>query len=516
MRDRSAGGEESVGAYNTADAVAHAAGVDSHRGACASGISGGYVSAFVEQSADLRESRRQRRAPSGKRNRSSLVGMALRLIAALLIIVGFGGLVIGAAPVFQERSGGHAALVEVDGTIQPVTVRYVSRALSRAADDNAEIVIILLDTPGGLLDSTRDIVEEIFASRVPVVVYVAPSGAQAASAGTFITAAGHVAVMSSATNIGAASPVGGGGEDLPDTLESKARQDAAAFLRSIGERTGRNPQALEATVLEARSYTAVEALDEGIIDFIADDIDDLLASLDGRTVTISGSEIVLETDGLPLRDIEKTALEGFLEIISNPNIAFLLLTIGGLGIIIELISPGFLGPGIVGLIALALAFVALGNLPVNWVGFGLIVAAMVFFYMEMQAPGISVFGIGGAFSFLIGGFLLFGSFEAPPIDSPSFRVSYWMLGAVGIAVFTGLALTFRALAQYRGADYTSPTTIPVGMSGRVTDAINPTGSVRVHGEIWTAESADGEPIEEGATIVVVGMDGLIVTVRREE
>ncbi len=444
------------------------------------------------------------------------MGTAGRLIAALLIIVGLGGFAISAAPVFQDTSGGHAALVEIDGTIEPVTARYVARALSRAEADNADIVIITIDTPGGLLDSTRDIVEEIFASEIPVVVYVSPSGAQAASAGTFITAAGHVAAMASATNIGAASPVGGGGEDLPDTLESKARQDAAAFLRSIGERTGRNPQALEATVLEARSYTASEALDEGIIDLLADDIDALLESVDGRTVTVGGSETVLETAGLAVRDIEKTALEQFLEIISNPNIAFLLLTIGGIGILIEFISPGFLGPGIVGLIALALAFVALGNLPVNWVGFGLIVVAMFLFYMEMQAPGISVFGIGGALSFLIGGFLLFGSFEAPAIDSPSFRVSYWMLGVVGAAVFTGLALTFRALAQYRSVDYTSPARAPTGKSGRVINCIDPQGTVRLDGEVWTAESATGEPIEEGARIVVVDVDGLIVTVRRVE
>lgn len=444
------------------------------------------------------------------------MGTARRLIATLLIIIGLGGFALSAAPVFQDTSGGHAALVEIDSTIEPVTARYVARALSRAEADNADIVIITIDTPGGLLDSTRDIVEEIFASEIPVVVYVAPSGAQAASAGTFITAAGHVAAMASATNIGAASPVGGGGEDLPETLESKARQDAAAFLRSIAERTGRNPEALEATVLEARSYTASEALDEGIIDLLADDIDGLLESVDGRTVTVDGSETVLETAGLTVQNIEKTALEQFLEIISNPNIAFLLLTVGGLGIIIELISPGFLGPGIVGLIALALAFVALGNLPVNWVGFGLIVVAMFLFYMEMQAPGISVFGIGGALSFLIGGFLLFGSFEAPAIDSPSFRVSYWMLGAVGAAVFTGLALTFRALAQYRGVDYTSPAKAPLGKSGRVINRIDPQGTIRLEGEIWTAESAAGEPIEEGTRIIVVEVDGLIATVRRVE
>ncbi|MYD37079.1 MAG: nodulation protein NfeD [Dehalococcoidia bacterium] len=438
------------------------------------------------------------------------------LIAALLIVVGLAGFAISATPLQQERSGGHAALVEIDGPIEPVTARYVSRALSRAEADNAKIVVITIDTPGGLLDSTRDIVEEIFASEVPVVVYVAPSGAQAASAGTFITAAGHVAAMASATNIGAASPVGGGGEDLPDTLESKARQDAAAFLRSIAERTGRNPEALEATVLEARSYTASEALDEGIIDLLAENMNELLTGLDGRVVTVDGRESVLETANLDIREIGQTALEQFLDIISNPDIAFLLLSVGGLGIIIELYSPGLLGPGIVGLIALALAFVALGHLPVNWVGFGLIVVAMFLFYMEMQAPGISVFGIGGAVSFLLGGFLLFGSFEPPAIDAPSFRVSYWMLAVAGAAVFTGLALTFRALAQYRGVDYISPAKAPLGKPGRVVDRIDPQGTIRVDGEIWTAESATGEPIEERASIVVVDMDGLIVKVRRVE
>ena len=163
-----------------------------------------------------------------------------------------------------------------------------------------------------------------------------------------------------------------------------------------------------------------------------------------------------------------------------------------------------------------MAFAAFGNLPVNWVGFGLIVAAMILFYMEMQAPGISVFGIGGALSFLVGGFLLFGSFEAPPIDTPSFRVSYWMLGAVSAGLFAGLALTFWALSDYRRASYVSPTTVPLGKSGRVINPIDPQGTVRLAGEIWTAESATGEPIEEGARIVVVQVEGLIVAVRREE
>ncbi len=438
--------------------------------------------------------------------------MVRHLAAAVLIAVGFGGFAVSQAFAVQEGSGRHAALVEVDGVIQPVTARFLSRAIDDAVEDGAEVLIVRLDTPGGMLSSTREIVEEILSAEIPVIVHVAPSGAQAASAGTFITAAAHVAAMASATNIGAAAPVGSGGEDLPETLESKATQDAAAFIRSIGERTGRNPEALAETVLKARSYSASEALEAGIVDLLAEDVGELLGSLDGISVEVGGREAVLETADLEIRETGRTALERFLGLIAHPDIAFLLLSLGGLGIMIELLSPGLLGPGILGVIALALAFVALGNLPVNWIGVGLILMAMALFFMEMQAPGVGIFGIGGALSFVVGAFLLFGGFDPPPIPSPSFRVSIWMIGGVSGMLFAGLLMLFRALAGSRRTVYESPSGNLVGQSGTTVTHLGPEGSVRVAGETWSAVSATGESIAEGAEIVVVEMDGLTVKV----
>ena len=438
--------------------------------------------------------------------------MVRHIIAAVLIGVGFGGFAVSQVFAAQDEPGRHAALVEVDGVIEPVTVRFLSRAIDDTAEDGAEVLIVRLDTPGGLISSTREIVEEVLAAQIPVVVHVAPAGAQAASAGTFITAAAHVAAMASATNIGAAAPVGSGGEDLPETLESKATQDAAAFIRSIGERTGRNPEALAETVLKARSYSASEALEEGIVDLLAEDAGELLHSMDGMRVEVGGREVVLETADLEIRKTGRTALESFLGLIANPNIAFLLLSLGGLGILIELLSPGLLGPGILGVIALALAFVAFGNLPVNWIGVGLILMAMALFFIEMQAPGVGIFGVGGALSFIVGAFLLFGGFEPHPIPTPSFRVSMWMIGGVSAVLFAGLVLLFRAMADSRRAAYESPSGNPVGKLGTTLTSLGPQGSVRVAGETWSAVSATGEPIAEGAEVVVVEMDGLTVKV----
>ncbi len=442
--------------------------------------------------------------------------MMRHLVAAVLMAVGFGGFVVSQAFAVQAGSGRHAALITMDGVIQPVTADFLSRAIDDAVEADAQVLIVRLDTPGGLLSSTREIVEEILGAEIPVVVHVAPSGAQAASAGTFITVAAHVAAMASATNIGAAAPVGSGGEDLPDTLESKATQDAAAFIRSIGERTGRNVEALAETVLNARSYSASEALEEGIVDLLAEDVDELLGSLDGRTVEVGGREMVLETAELEIREISRTALERFLGLIANPDIAFLLLSLGGLGVMVELLSPGLLGPGIVGVIALALAFVALGNLPVNWIGVGLILMAMALFFMEMQAPGIGIFGIGGALSFVLGAFLLFGGFSPPAIPSPSFRVSIWMIGGVSAVLFAGLLMVFRSLAVYRRTAYESPSGNLVGQAGTTVTPLEPQGSVRVAGETWSAVSGSGESIEQGAEVVVVEMDGLTVKVIEDD
>ena len=437
-----------------------------------------------------------------------------RVLGLLLILLGFGGAVLSQGLSLALAAGPHVALVRIDEAIQPITARFLSRAIDSAAEDEAELLIVQLDTPGGLFDSTRDMVEKILDSPVPVVVFVAPSGAHAASAGTFVTAAAHVAAMAPVTNIGAASPVSGSGGDLPETLERKATQDAAAFLRDIARERGRNLEALEATVLEAISYSAAEALEENIIDLIAEDMDDLLAQLDGRTVQLRQGAVELQTAGLEIREIEPTRVERFLNFIADPNIAFTLLTLGVIGIFVEYLLPGLWGPGILGVMALALGLVALGNLPVNWVGAALMAFGAVLLAVEMHSPGFGIFGVSGGISFVIGAFLLFGAFTPPPIESPTVRVNPVLILSVFAAMLAFLVFVVRSIAGARAATSSGQTSALslVGHSGLVTVALAPSGSVDVAGEEWTAVSDSGDPIPEGEEIIVLEAEGLTLKV----
>ena len=448
------------------------------------------------------------------------------IVGLALIVVGFVGFVIAEFAGDVEASNGTAHVMTVDDAITPLEAKRFSGAIRKADEAGAHLLIVRLSTPGGLYDSTREIVEAIFAAPLPVVVYVSPPGAHAASAGTFIAAAAHVAAMAPATNIGAASPVSSGGEDLPDTIKAKATQDAAAFLRSIASQRGRNSDALQETVLEAKSYSADEAVSLQVVDLNADDIADLMTKLDGMSVSVNGQQVELSAEGLTITNIERTPLEHFMRFLANPNIAFLLLTIGGIGIVIELFSPGLIGPGAVGVIALALAFLAFGNLPVNWVGVGLIVLAMALFFVETQAPGIGIFGISGAIAFLIGAFLLFGNISFTPQvpdlpDAPSFTISLWIIGAISAVVFASMLLTARAVRQAKRIpsyyDYTSsnPNNL-VGSIGTATTDLNPSGSVRVAGEQWSAVSESGERLSSGERVMIVEVEGLILKVVRED
>ncbi len=438
---------------------------------------------------------------------------AWRLAALAFIVLGFGGFLIGQG-IPASASNHHAAIVTIDGAIDPLAARRVSSGVGTALDGGASVLIVQLNTPGGLFSSTRDIVEKLLTSPIPVVVYVSPPGAQAASAGTFITAAGHVAAMAPGTNIGAAAPVAGDGEDLPDTMKSKATQDAAAFMRSIAEERGRNPRTLEQTVQSAVSLSATEALDDNVIDLVAQDIGDLLAQLDGMRVTLVSGEVTLETRGLAIDSIKATPLEIFIGVLANPNVAFLLLSIGCIGILIELMNPGMILPGVGGVIALALAFVAITNLPVNWVGLGLIALAALLLYLETQAPGIGVFAIGAGISFIVGAFMLFGGLSPPPIPSPSFRVNLWVIGILSAIIFISLGFFLRALRQARAAEYESAFRHLVGQIGKTTTELNPSGSVRLRSEMWSAVTDSGEPISEGEEVIVSDVEGLTLKVFR--
>jgi membrane-bound serine protease (ClpP class) len=436
----------------------------------------------------------------------------IRVLALALVALGSAGLVAGWGLDVAEASGPPAAVVSIDSIIDPVSAGYLSRAIDTAVEDGAQFIVIVVDTPGGLLDSTREMVEKILAAEVPVIAFVSPAGAHASSAGTFIVAAAHLAAMAPATNIGAAAPVGAGGEDLPDTIKSKATQDAAAFLRGIADARSRNADALEATVVSAAAYSAGEALEEGIVDLVADDLDDLFSKIDGRTVAVGDGDVVLDTRDLDVREIDRTPVERFLGLIANPNIAFLLLSLGGLGIMVELWSPGLIGPGVIGVILLALAFVVMGVLPVNWIGAGLIGLALVLFFLESQAAGIGIFGIGGAVSFVLGAFLLFGGFGGPAIPTPNYRVSIWLLSTVSVLLFAFLAMFFRTVIVARRAVYVSPSRDLVGLIGTATTALEPRGSVRVAGETWSAVSDSGRPIPEGDEVVVMDTEGLTLKV----
>ncbi|MDP6514323.1 MAG: ATP-dependent Clp protease proteolytic subunit, partial [SAR202 cluster bacterium] len=239
-----------------------------------------------------------------------------------------------------NAEGEHIALTSIEGPIDPLSARHLQRSIDSAASDGAQLLIVELDTPGGLLSSTRDMVESLLGAQTPVAVYVSPGGSQAASAGTFIMAAANFAVMAPGTNVGAASPVDSGGKEIPETLAKKINQDTAAFIRSIAEARDRNIQALEETVTLARSYSAMEAVDLDVADFIASDITDLLQQVDGRSVETAAGSVTVQSTGLEIRKIKSTVLDDILNVLANPNIAFLLLVIGGLGVLVEVITPG--------------------------------------------------------------------------------------------------------------------------------------------------------------------------------
>ncbi len=448
-------------------------------------------------------------------------GRGGRRIGAVLVTVVGVGLLVGTGATNAQAPEGepYALLVEMDHPIDNVTARFVSRTLDSEEAAEAEVVIIRLDTPGGLVDAMRDMVGDIFSAPRPVVVFVAPEGARAASAGTFITAAAGVAAMAPATNIGAAAVVCGGGEDLPDTLAEKATQDAVALLRSIAERRDRNAEALEETVLDARAFSAQEALEADIIDLIADDVPDLLGQLDGTTVPVGDDEttgVTVDTKDLPVRTVELNLVERFLSFLANPNVAFLLVSLGGLAIAVELFNFGMVIPGVLGVVMLILGFTGVGQLPFSWGGVALIILAMVFFVAEAQAPGLGVFGALGAITLILGGLFLVGFFGTPEVPgSPQVRVSRWLLAGTGIAVgATVVWLAWEFQKARRGPGYVSPVARQsmIGQVATVSRRLDPTGEVRFAGEFWEATLPSGQHADQGTPVWIVEVYGHRLTV----
>jgi membrane-bound serine protease (ClpP class) len=396
--------------------------------------------------------------------------------------------------------------LEIDGVISPITVRLVSTAIERARADGAVALVILLDTPGGLERSMRSIVRDMLNSPVPVIVYVSPTGARAASAGAFLTIAGHVAAMAPATNIGAAHPVAAGGS-MDKEMSRKAENDAAAFIRSVARERGRNQDWAEKAVRSSVSATEQEALKLGIIDAVAESVPELLTKIDGRQVKTPRGTVTLHTRGATVQPFAVGWRDRFLALISDPNIAYILLMLGMLGLFFELANPGVILPGVIGGISLILAFFAFQSLPINWAGLLLILFGIVLLIAEIKVVSHGVLTIGGVIAILLGSMMLVNTPEFP------FRVAWTVIIPV-VAVTAGI-FTFAVSAGVK-AQMSRPTTGVAGLfeeTGVAQTPIDPEGQVMVRGELWTAV-ATGATIATGERVRVVGIEGLRLRVER--
>ena len=424
-------------------------------------------------------------------------------------------LLVGMILVTPVRAQDQAPLVLVltaDGPLTPAMGEYLSRGIRVAEQRGAEALIFQLDTPGGSVDLMNDMVQNIRASRVPIVVYVAPRGAMAGSAGTVITLAGHVAAMAPETAIGAASPVGPEGQDLGETMEAKTKNILKATVRSIAERRGPKAVALaEGTIEEAKAVSAKEALEAGLIDFIADDLDSLLEQLDGFTVQTTLGERTLHTAKAVATPFDLSFIESLLAVLTNPTIVFLLISIGVQAILIELSSPGGWVAGFIGVVCLSLAAYGLGVLPVNWFGIIFLITAFVLFILDIKAPTHGALTAAGVISLIVGALVLFNSPSVPDFV----RVPVPLI--VGTSVATGAIFFVIMIFAVRAQK------IPIrmgmeSMAGRigvVCSELSPTGIVHVGGEQWTAELADGEEwLPAGTRVEVMAVQGLKLIVRK--
>ena len=411
------------------------------------------------------------------------------------------------APAGAAAEPGFVARLDIDGVINPVTLRLVGVAIERAEAEGAQALLIQLDTPGGLERSMRGIVQRILNARIPVIVYVAPTGARAASAGVFITMAAHVAAMAPATNIGAASPVAlGGGADK--TMMKKIENDAAAFIRSVALERGRNADWAEKAVRQAVSITEREAVKLKVVDLIADSVPDLLAKIDGRTVKTVAGTVTLATRGARVKAIEIGFRDRFLNVITDPNVAYILMMLGMLGLFFELSNPGVILPGVVGGISLILAFFAFQSLPINYAGLLLILFGIVLFIAEIKVVSHGVLAIGGTISMALGSMMLF---ETPELG---FRVSWWvMLPTVGMTAGVFVFALGAGVRALYGRQLLGPSGF-IGLRGTVRERVAPEGQVLVQGELWRAVAA-GEALEVGAEVRVVGVDGLTLRVEAD-
>ncbi|MEN8165434.1 MAG: nodulation protein NfeD [Acidobacteriota bacterium] len=421
-----------------------------------------------------------------------------RVVALVLSVAGGMGSLF-AADVLHFR---------VEDTIQPASQSFIARMIDEAARDGRDLVVMELDTPGGLLESTDEITSTILGSEVPVVVFVGPAGARAASAGFFILISADVAAMAPGTRTGAAHPVGGQGEDIGEHMEAKVTNDASKNIRSIAEGRGRNPDKAVEAVVESSSFTASEALELGLVDLVVNDIDKLLEELNGREITrFDGSTVTLDLEDPWIVQSEPSSAERFLSVLANPNIAYLLMALGMLGIYVEVTHPGAIFPGVVGVIAMLLALYSLSVLPVSLAGVALIVVGLLLFMLEVKVVSYGMLTVGGLVSFVLGSLMLFDS----PI--PDMRVSLGVVvpTALLVALVTGFLLSRVLKAHSRRP--TTGTDGLIGEVGRVVRALDPRGTVAVHGEWWDART-QGESVAKDEEVRVLAVAGRYLEVER--
>ena len=423
-----------------------------------------------------------------------------------LLTLAIGGLGVTLCLVFPANHAQASDIVvaSYEGVINPVASEYMHDALGFAQSSNAQALILKLDTPGGLDTSMRLIIKDMTASPIPVIVFVAPSGGRAASAGVFITMAAHIAAMAPGTNIGAAHPVAMGGGEMDNTMKEKVENDAAAYIKSIAEQRGRNVSWAENAVRKSVSVTEQEALKLKIIDIVAEDIPALLKQLQGKTISLPSGTTTFASEPIILREFPMGTRLELLKALSDPNIAYLLMSIGTIGIMAELYSPGAILPGIIGAISLVLAFYSLQSLPVNYAGALLVILGVVFLLLEISVTSYGLLALGGLTAMTLGGLFLIKD------DAPFLQISLSFLLPTVLTI--GSLVGVVAWMAIKGRHQRSLTGMEgmVGAIGIAKTDLNPRGQIALHGELW--EAISHTPIRQGETVEVISVEGLTVTV----
>jgi membrane-bound serine protease (ClpP class) len=432
--------------------------------------------------------------------------MMLRALRILLFL----GLLVTATLALEARAAAPTIdVLRVEGTIVPVVADYIDRGISKAEDENATACIIELDTPGGLLGTTEKIVESIMNAKIPIVVYVSPKAAWAASAGTFITLSAHIAAMTPGTTIGAAHPVPGGSEAIPEDEMKKITEFSAKWMKTIAEERGRNIEEAQLAVTESKSFSDVDALNVNLIDLRADNLQSLISQINGWKVTLAnGAKVSIDTTGYEIIRNEMGVIERFLHVISDPNIAYLLMSLATLGLMVEISNPGLIFPGVIGGICLLMSFYSLGVLPVNYAGILLIVLAFVLFIAEVFTHSFGVLTVGGLSSLVLGSLILF---KGGPLGT----INPWLIAVVTILI--GGFLTFvvsRVIKAHRRQATTGREEL-TGKTATVRVALKPEGMVLFKGELWSAVSESGQ-VEPGEEVIINKVDGMRLYVTKKQ